>query len=104
MSNMRAWTFDAPAPIAATGLRIEERQRPEPAADEVVVKVRACGVCRTDLHLVEGDLTPRRQGVTPGHQVVGEVVAIGAGASKVHARMFDMDPVSRLGLRAGVGY
>jgi propanol-preferring alcohol dehydrogenase len=82
MSNMRAWTFDAPAPIAATGLRIEERRQPEPGADEVVVKVRACGVCRTDLHLVEGDLTPRRQGVTPGHQVVGEVVAIGADVTR----------------------
>ena len=74
---MRSWTFDEPAPIADTSLRIEERARPEPASDEVLVRVRACGVCRTDLHLVEGDLVPRRQGVTPGHQVVGDVVALG---------------------------
>ena len=77
MSSMRSWTFDEPAPIADTSLRIEERARPEPEPDEVLVRVRACGVCRTDLHLVEGDLVPRRRGVTPGHQVVGDVVALG---------------------------
>jgi alcohol dehydrogenase, propanol-preferring len=77
MASMRSWTFDEPAPIADTSLRIEERARPEPEPDEVLVRVRACGMCRTDLHLVEGDLLPRRQGVTPGHQVVGDVVAIG---------------------------
>jgi alcohol dehydrogenase, propanol-preferring len=82
MSTMRSWTFDEPAPIAAAGLRIEQRPRPDPGADEVVVRVRVCGVCRTDLHLVEGDLSPRRRGVTPGHQVVGEVVALGADVAR----------------------
>jgi len=82
MSTMRSWTFDEPAPIAAARLRIGHRARPAPGADEVLVRVRACGVCRTDLHLVEGDLAPRRRGVTPGHQVVGEVVAAGTDVTR----------------------
>jgi alcohol dehydrogenase, propanol-preferring len=82
MSTMRSWTFDEPAPIAAAELRIEHRARPDPRADEVVVRVRVCGVCRTDLHLVEGDLAPQRRGVTPGHQVVGDVVAAGADVTR----------------------
>ena len=48
---------------------------PAPAADELLVRVLACGVCRTDLHVVEGDLPVHRPGVVPGHEVVGEVVA-----------------------------
>jgi len=53
------------------------RAVPQPEPDEVLVRVTACGVCRTDLHLSEGDLTPRRPGVIPGHQVVGLVAARG---------------------------
>ena len=53
---------------------------PEPRAGELLVAVRACGVCRTDLHVAEGDLAVHRRGVTPGHEVVGEVVALGPGA------------------------
>ena len=53
---------------------------PEPPAGELLVAVRACGVCRTDLHVAEGDLAVHRPGVTPGHEVVGEVVALGPGA------------------------
>lgn len=82
MATMRAWTFDAPAPIDRVTLRLDERPRPQPGPDEVVVKVRACGVCRTDLHLVEGDLSPRHVGTTPGHQIVGEVVARGSDATR----------------------
>jgi propanol-preferring alcohol dehydrogenase len=82
MATMRAWTFDKPAPVDDVALRVESRDRPEPAAGEVLVRVRACGVCRTDLHLVEGDLSPRRAGVTPGHQIVGEAVALGAGVTR----------------------
>jgi propanol-preferring alcohol dehydrogenase len=57
---------------------------PDPRAGpgEVLVRVRACGVCRTDLHLAEGDLAPRRPGVIPGHEVVGEVVACGPRAER----------------------
>jgi alcohol dehydrogenase, propanol-preferring len=53
---------------------------PEPGANQVRVKVSACGVCRTDLHLVEGDLEPRRKGVIPGHEVVGTIDALGPSA------------------------
>jgi propanol-preferring alcohol dehydrogenase len=53
---------------------------PEPAPDELLVAVRACGVCRTDLHVTEGDLAVHHPHVTPGHEVVGEVVAVGSDA------------------------
>ena len=55
---------------------------PEPGPGEVRVRVRACGVCRTDLHLAEGDLVPRRPRVTPGHEVVGVVDRLGAGSTR----------------------
>ena len=55
-------------------LRIGEAARPEPGPGQVLLRVRACGVCRTDLHIVEGELAPRRAHVIPGHQIVGEVV------------------------------
>jgi len=76
---MRAWSCAAPAPASEFPLRLDSRSIPTPAPDEVLVEVSACGVCRTDLHLVEGDLPPRRPHVVPGHQVVGRVVATGAG-------------------------
>lgn len=76
-ATMRAWSFDHPAPASARRLTLGSRQAPTPAPDEIVVRVTACGVCRTDLHLVEGDLAPRRPGVVPGHQVVGVVAACG---------------------------
>ena len=79
---MRAWSFDRPAPVAEGRLRVGDRPRPEPAPGEVLVRVHVCGVCRTDLHLVEGDLAPRGAGVVPGHQVVGTVAAVGAGAER----------------------
>jgi alcohol dehydrogenase, propanol-preferring len=77
---MRAWVVHKPGPVApvATGpLRLTERGVPEPGPGELLVRVRACGVCRTDLHLAEGDLPPRAPDMTPGHEVVGEVVATG---------------------------
>ena len=69
---MRAWVVDEPAPIDAGPLRAgRARACPSPAAGQVRVRVTCCGVCRTDLHLAEGDLPPRRPQVTPGHEVVG---------------------------------
>jgi len=59
-----------------------ERPDPVPGRGEVLVRVRVCGVCRTDLHLAEGELAPRRPGVIPGHEVVGEVVGAGPGAAR----------------------
>jgi propanol-preferring alcohol dehydrogenase len=63
-------------------MRLVERPLPEPGPGEVRVRVHCCGVCRTDLHLAEGDLAPRRTGVTPGHEVVGTVDAVGPGTSR----------------------
>src|SRR5215472_4855925 len=77
---MRAWVVHKPGPVepvASGPLRLTEREVPEPGPGELLVRVRACGVCRTDLHLAEGDLPPRAPDVTPGHEVVGEVVATG---------------------------
>ena len=59
-------------------LEVEERAVPEPAADQVLVKVHACGVCRTDLHVVDGELAKPKLPLVPGHEVVGEVAAVGA--------------------------
>lgn len=74
---MQAWAVDRPGPIDGGPLKQVRRTVPEPGAGEVLVKVEACGICRTDLHLTEGDLEPKRPGVIPGHQVVGTVVGPG---------------------------
>ncbi|WP_206300097.1 zinc-binding alcohol dehydrogenase family protein [Streptomyces mangrovisoli] len=78
---MRAWAVTEPGPVEAdtpAPLRLVVKPVPVPRDDELLVRVRACGVCRTDLHVTEGDLPVRRPGVTPGHEVVGEVAAAGA--------------------------
>ncbi|HEU5084033.1 MAG TPA: zinc-dependent alcohol dehydrogenase family protein [Acidimicrobiales bacterium] len=71
-----------PAPIERGPLVAVDRAPPEPGPGEIVVDVAACGVCRTDLHLAEGDLQPRARDVTPGHEVVGRVRARGPGAER----------------------
>lgn len=76
-ATMSAWAVDRPGPIGGGPLVRVSRAVPRPRPDEVLVRVSACGVCRTDLHLCEGDLAPRRHGVIPGHQVVGRVAARG---------------------------
>jgi propanol-preferring alcohol dehydrogenase len=60
-------------------LALEEIEAPLPAAGEVLLRVRACGVCRTDLHVVDEELPPHRDAIVPGHQIVGEVTAAGSG-------------------------
>ena len=77
-AEMSAWVVGAPGPMATRPLVAVRRPVPVPAPDELLVRVRACAVCRTDLHLAEGDLAPRHAQVTPGHEVVGEVVELGA--------------------------
>ncbi len=81
---MSAWVVERPGPVGGPGhpLIQVERPVPEPGPGEVRVRVRACGVCRTDLHLAEGDLVPRRPRVTPGHEIVGEVDRIGPGSTR----------------------
>ncbi|MET8870151.1 zinc-dependent alcohol dehydrogenase family protein [Nonomuraea sp. NPDC004580] len=79
---MRAWVVERPGPIASGPLRLIEREAPVPGPGEVLVKVEACAVCRTDLHLAEGDLEPRRPRTTPGHQVVGRIEGTGPRAGR----------------------
>jgi propanol-preferring alcohol dehydrogenase len=76
-SSMRRWRVGTPGPIEHQPMEFVTADIPEPADGEVLIAVRACGVCRTDLHVVEGDLPVHLPHVTPGHEVVGEVVAIG---------------------------
>jgi propanol-preferring alcohol dehydrogenase len=71
-----------PAPVESGPLRGETRPTPSPGPDEILVRVSACGVCRTDLHIVEGDLPLVRAPIVPGHQVVGRVEATGSGARR----------------------
>lgn len=84
-ASPRALVLDAAAPIGRHPLRLTRRPAPEPGPGEVLVRVAACGICRTDLHVVEGDLPLRRAPIVPGHQVVGRVEALGAGVSRFQA-------------------
>jgi propanol-preferring alcohol dehydrogenase len=86
---MKAAVLTSPQPISQRPLRIADVADPQLKAGHVLLRVRACGVCRTDLHIVEGDLPPQQPSMIPGHQIVGEVVG---GATKEIP----------LGLRVGV--
>src|SRR6185295_17861318 len=74
---MKAMLLHGSAPIEESPLRLEDVPDPVPRAGEVLVRVTACGICRTDLHVVEGDLAEARRPVIPGHQIVGTVERIG---------------------------
>jgi propanol-preferring alcohol dehydrogenase len=77
---MRAWHVYEPGPVdAGKPLTPRETPVPEPGPGELLLRVLACGVCRTDLHVTEGDLPVHRHGVIPGHEVVGVVAAVGPG-------------------------
>ncbi|MGD0220939.1 MAG: zinc-dependent alcohol dehydrogenase family protein [Terriglobia bacterium] len=78
---MRAMLLEKPRPAVENPLRLTELPMPEPAPGEIRVRVRACGVCHTDLHVVEGDLPLPKLPVVPGHQIVGTVDALGAGVN-----------------------
>ena len=71
---MRAAVLRSPASVDTNPLQLEDLPMPVPAPDEVLLKVLACGVCHTDLHIVEGELPPRLPSVVPGHQIVAEVI------------------------------
>jgi len=81
------------APIMEAPLKLREIPTPEPGPGEIRLKVRACAICRTDLHVIEGDLPPKRLPVIPGHQIVGVVDALGSGATRF-----------RVGDRVGVAW
>ncbi|HSU60601.1 MAG TPA: zinc-dependent alcohol dehydrogenase family protein [Bryobacteraceae bacterium] len=71
---MKAAVLHSPGPITSRPLRIEDAPQPEPQPGQVLLRVRVCGVCRTDLHIVEGELAPLHETIIPGHQIVGEVL------------------------------
>lgn len=76
--SMRAMVFQGPGnPLQLTELAV-----PTPGADQVLLRVRACGICRTDLHIIDGELDQPQLPLIPGHQIVGEVVAMGAQVSR----------------------
>jgi propanol-preferring alcohol dehydrogenase len=79
---MKAWILESPAPVERRPLASAEVPAPEPGPAEVLIRVHVCGVCRTDLHVVEGELPPRKRPVIPGHQVVGSVVRAGPQANR----------------------
>jgi propanol-preferring alcohol dehydrogenase len=79
---MKACVLEATAPIETRPLQFKDVPAPEPGPDEVRIRVHCCGVCRTDLHVIEGELPQRKMPVIPGHQVVGTVEAAGANAKR----------------------
>ena len=79
---MKACLLEAPAPIETNPLRFSEVAVPRPGRGEILVRVHTCGVCRTDLHVVEGELPPRKSPIIPGHQIVGVVEEAGDEARR----------------------
>lgn len=75
---MKAMQLTAPR----RALRLVDVPIPRPGTGQLLIKVRACGVCRTDLHVVDGDLTEGKMPIIPGHEIVGEVVERGAGVER----------------------
>ncbi|GAB4521141.1 MAG: hypothetical protein Fur0018_01320 [Anaerolineales bacterium] len=78
---MRAWRLHRPSPVENHPLQLDDLPVPQPGAGQVLLRVHVCGVCHTDLHTVEGEITPPAYPITPGHQVVGRVAALGAGVT-----------------------
>src|SRR5713101_35524 len=79
---MKACLLRSPVAIETNPLAFADVRTPEPGKGEVLVRVRVCGVCRTDLHVIEGELPPRKSPVIPGHQVVGVIEKHGEGAQR----------------------
>jgi alcohol dehydrogenase, propanol-preferring len=79
---MKACLLRTPAKIETNPLQFTEVETPQRGPGEVRVRVHVCGVCRTDLHVIEGELPPRKSPVIPGHQVIGVVEECGVGANR----------------------
>ncbi len=79
---MRAWQVVSPGPIDDRPLELVEVAAPNPGPREIRVRVSVCGVCRTDLHIAEGDLAPHRDRIVPGHEIIGVVDELGPGAGR----------------------
>jgi alcohol dehydrogenase, propanol-preferring len=84
---VKAAVLKSPGDVFKAPLDIVEVPKPQPAAGQVLLRVRACGVCRTDLHVVEGELPPLRQRIVPGHQIVGDIVDGGTNEHPVGSRV-----------------
>src|SRR5882757_4228402 len=80
--QLSGWAVGTPGPIASGPLVPVRRPVPAAGPYDLVVRVEACGVCRTDLHLAEGDLAPHRPATIPGHEIVGRVIAAGDRTSR----------------------
>jgi propanol-preferring alcohol dehydrogenase len=78
---MRALQFTSPRPIESNPLALAERPIPEPGDNDILVRIRACGICHTDLHVIEGELPQKKSPLTPGHQIVGIVERAGKNVS-----------------------
>ena len=91
--KMRAMVLRTPASIDSSPLELRELDAPEPKAGEIRLRVLACGICRTDLHVIEGELPAHKNAIIPGHQVVGVVDRLGAGAARF-----------KIGDRAGIAW
>jgi alcohol dehydrogenase, propanol-preferring len=89
--SMQAWSIRTPRPIETGPMALVQRPIPVPIGREVRIRVSTCGVCRTDLHLAEGDLHPHLPGVIPGHEIVGTVDALGDQADR-------FEPGQRIGI------
>src|SRR5262244_2982307 len=79
---MQACYLGTPTSVESNPLRCSEHPKPDPGPGEVLIRVSVCGVCRTDLHVIEGELPPRKSPVIPGHQVVGVIEQQGPGAGR----------------------
>ncbi|KPJ49084.1 alcohol dehydrogenase [candidate division TA06 bacterium DG_26] len=78
---MKAMVLNKPGPIEENPLNLEDVERPEPREGEILVRLKACGICHTDLHTVEGELDLPKLPLIPGHQIIGLVEALGPEAS-----------------------
>jgi alcohol dehydrogenase, propanol-preferring len=82
---LKACVLHAPAPVETNPLVFEDYPTPQPASGELLVRVSFCGVCRTDLHVIERELVPRKSPVIPGHQVIGTIEKLGPNANRFSA-------------------
>jgi propanol-preferring alcohol dehydrogenase len=83
---MRAMLLERIAPIDSSPLRMADLPAPDPQSGEIRLRVRCCAICRTDLHVIEGDLPQQKMPIIPGHQVVGTVDALGPGCRRFPLR------------------
>lgn len=82
-SEMKAMVLKDSGPVETAPLKLESLPRPTPAAKEVLIRVKCCGICRTDLHIIEGELPEQKRPVVPGHQIVGTVERLGSHCKRL---------------------